>query len=64
MNILEQLAEHAVYRTEQAKKQVPLDAIKERALSSTKGDFIFEKALRNQAFLLSANVRRLPLPKD
>ncbi len=46
MNILEQLAEHAVYRTEQAKKQVPLDAIKERALSSTKGDFIFEKALR------------------
>ncbi len=46
MNILEQLANHAAYRTEQAKSQIPLEEIKERALSIPKGDFIFEKALR------------------
>lgn len=46
MNILEQLANHAAYRTEQAKKRVPLATIKEHALSISKGDFAFEKALR------------------
>lgn len=45
MNILQQLAEHAVYRTEQAKKKVSLNEIKEQALSAAKGDFSFEKAL-------------------
>lgn len=46
MNILDQLAEHARYRTEQAKKEVPLSEIRERALSMPKGGFSFEKALR------------------
>lgn len=45
-NILEQLAEHAVYRTEQAKKKLPLAEIKNQALSVKKGDFSFEKALQ------------------
>jgi indole-3-glycerol phosphate synthase len=45
-NILEQLAEHAVYRTEQAKKKLPAAEIEKRALSMKKGDFAFEKALR------------------
>ncbi len=45
-NILEQLAEHAVFRTEQAKKNLPLTEIKKQALFLQKGDFVFEKALR------------------
>ena len=46
MNILDQLAEHARYRTEQAKKEMPLTEIKERALSMPKGKFDFEQALQ------------------
>lgn len=45
-NILEQLAEHAVCRTEQAKKKLPLAEIKKQALFLKKGDFSFEKALK------------------
>ncbi len=45
-NILEQLAEHAAYRTEQAKKNLPPAEIKNQALSMKKGDFAFEKALQ------------------
>lgn len=46
MNILEQLAEHAQYRTEQNKKITSPAEIKEQALLISKGDFPFEKALR------------------
>lgn len=46
MNILDQLAEHARYRTEQAKKKISLSEIKEQALSLEKGDFPFERALQ------------------
>lgn len=45
MTILEQLAQHAAYRTEQAKKAVPLELLRKHALSIPKGDFAFEKAL-------------------
>lgn len=45
-NILEQLAEHAVYRTELAKKKLPPTEIKNQALYMKKGNFAFEKALR------------------
>ena len=45
-NILEQLAEHAAYRTEQAKKKLPLAEIKNQALSIQKGNFAFERALQ------------------
>ena len=45
-NILEQLAEHAAFRTEQAKKKLPLAEIKNQALFIQKGDFAFEKALQ------------------
>ena len=45
-NILEQLAEHAVYRTEQAKKKLPAAEREKRALYMKKRDFAFEKALR------------------
>lgn len=47
-NILEQLAEHAAFRTEQAKKKLPLTEIKKQALFLKKGDFSFEKALQNE----------------
>lgn len=46
MTILDQLAAYAHERTEQAKKQIPLEAIKRQALSLPKGDFAFEKALQ------------------
>ncbi len=46
--ILEQLAEYAVYRTEQAKKKLPLAEIKKQALFLEKGDFAFEKALQKK----------------
>lgn len=45
-NILEQLAEYAAFRTEQAKKKLPLAEIKKQTLSMKKGDFTFEKSLR------------------
>ncbi len=46
MNILEQLAEHAKYRTEQAKKKVPLSEVREQALAMPGGSFSFERALQ------------------
>ena len=45
MTILDQLADHARERTEQAKRKIPLNEIKRQALSLPKGDFAFESAL-------------------
>lgn len=47
MTILDQLAEHARKRTEQAKLKIPLDEIKQQALSIPKGSFAFENALKH-----------------
>ena len=46
MTILDQLADYARERTEQAKLKIPLDEIKRQALSLSKGNFAFEKALK------------------
>lgn len=46
MTILEQLAEHARKRAEQAKKKIPLEEIKRQALLSQKEDFAFENSLK------------------
>lgn len=46
MSILDQLADYARYRTEQAKKTVSLPEIRERALSMSKGGFSFERTLQ------------------
>ena len=46
MSILEQLAEYAVYRVEQAKKSVSLEQVKEQALLIKKEEFVFEKTLK------------------
>ena len=45
MNILDQLADYARQRVEEARRQTPLTEIKQQALALPKGDFRFEKAL-------------------
>ena len=45
MNILDQLADYARQRVEEAKRQTPLAEIKRQALALPKGDLRFEKAL-------------------
>lgn len=45
MNILDQLADYARQRVEEARRQTPLAEIKQQALALPKGDFRFEKAL-------------------
>lgn len=46
MTILEQLADHARQRTEQAKRVLPPEEIRHQALSLPKGDFSFQQALK------------------
>lgn len=46
MTILDQLADFARVRVEEAKKVVPAEMMKERALSLPRGDFGFEKQLQ------------------
>lgn len=46
MTILDQLAEHAGERVSEAKREVSLEEVRQRALSMQKGSFVFEKALR------------------
>ncbi len=47
MNILEQLAEHARERVACAKAERPLKELQRKALALPRGDFPFEKALKN-----------------
>lgn len=46
MTILEQLADHARQRIEQAKRVLPPEEIRHQALSLPKGDFPFQQALK------------------
>lgn len=46
MNILDQLAEHARERVEEAKNNISLEEIKSEAYAMPKGDFSFENALK------------------
>lgn len=46
MNILDQLAGHAMDRTRRAMEQLPAGEIRRRALSLPRGDFAFERALQ------------------
>lgn len=48
MTILEQLANHARERTENAKKTYPLEKLREQALSLPQLNFAFEKAIRKK----------------
>lgn len=46
MTILDQLADYARQRTEQAKRALPLEEIRHQALDLPKGDFSFQHALK------------------
>ena len=46
MTILDELADYACIRVQEAKKELPLDRIKEQALSKGKGNFEFESVLK------------------
>lgn len=46
MTILDRLADYAKFRTEQAKKTIPYDMMKSKALELPAGEFEFENALR------------------
>ena len=46
MTILDELAAYARERVAEAKKETPLEALRQRALSLPKGDFTFEYALK------------------
>ncbi len=48
MTILDQLADYAKIRTEQAKKKISLDVIKQKSLELPKGTFAFENALKKK----------------
>ena len=46
MTILDQLAAHAKERTAEAKRRLPLEHVRQQALTLPKGEFAFEKALQ------------------
>ena len=48
MTILDQLADHARHRVAEAKKEVPLEALKRQALAAEKGQFVFENAIKKE----------------
>lgn len=48
MTILDELAQYAKERTEQNKKRISLEQIREQALQLPKGNFAFEKALKKE----------------
>lgn len=48
MTILDELAGYAAERTEEAKKKVPLEVVRQQAMSLPKGTFSFEKALKKE----------------
>ena len=52
MTILDQLAGCARERTGQAKLRISLEELKQQALSLPKGNFTFEKAIKNQDFFI------------
>lgn len=48
MTILDRLAGHALERTEEAKRRIPMEEIRRQALSMSTGNFEFEAALKKQ----------------
>lgn len=58
MTILDQLADYAGERVAEAKKRIPPEEIKRRALSLPKGDFAFEKALKKDGISFICECKR------
>ena len=59
MTILDQLAEYARARTEQAKKKIQPRELRRQALSLPKGNFAFENALKKPDVSLSVSAKKL-----
>lgn len=64
MTILDQLTGCARERTVQAKLRISLEELKQQALSLPKGNFTFEKAIKNRDFLLSASAKSLSIQRN
>lgn len=58
MTILDRLAGYARERVAEAKKTLPTELIRERALAAGKGDFAFEKALKKQDLAFICECKR------
>lgn len=58
MTILEQLAQQAFRRVEEAKREQPLEEIREKALALPEGEFVFEKALRRPGLSFICECKR------
>ena len=56
--ILDELAEHARFRVEEAKCRLPIEQLEECARSLPKGDFPFEKALRKPSLSFICEVKK------
>lgn len=63
MTILEQLADHARQRTEQAKRVLPPEEIRHQALSLPKGDFPFQQALKKPGVSFICECKKVSLSK-
>lgn len=64
MTILDQLTGCARERTVQAKLRISLEELKQQALSLPKGNFTFEKAIKNQDFLYLRVQKILSIQRD
>lgn len=58
MTILDKIAESTYKRVENEKKEISLEAIKEKALSMPKGDFSFENALKTKDISFICEVKK------
>lgn len=56
--ILQQLADHAEKRVMEAEKKCSLEEMKNKAFSMEKGEFLFEKALKNQVPAFICEVKK------
>ena len=63
MTILVQLADHARERVSEAKREVSLEEVRQRALSMQKGSCVFEKALKKDGISSSANAKKRRLQR-
>ena len=64
MTILNQLADYAKLRCEQAKIKRPLSEIKQQALSLPKGNFEFENALKKSGVSFICECKKHHPQKD
>ena len=64
MTILDELAKYAKKRVAEEKQKISLEEIKKSALSMSKGDFFFEKALRKDDIAFICECKKASPSKD